>query len=237
MNETTIPDSNAIAGAMLKRTGEIIREQRAADPAQHALADKVISTLTRLRLPGWILIDSTSLDALAGLLKAAEAEKAKPAPALRLASYFANEAPEGEKPRYAEVGKEFHGDPDVYPLYFAPSDSHFINEPARLTLARISELWNGMPGGRDGFLKQWGYCQFAEAVEAEVRATLLAALSPTVSDEPEVANQRSGLTPESLAEEMFDAAIHYSNGHVTDFRERAERIFARNAVASARHPT
>ena len=124
MSETAIPDSNAIADAMLKRTGEILREQRVS--------------------------------------------------ALRLASYFSNEAPEGEKPRYAEVGEQYHGDSDVFPLYFAPADSRALNNPADLTAERISELWNGMPGGCSGFMRQWGYLQFARAVEAEVRAILLA---------------------------------------------------------------
>jgi hypothetical protein len=32
-----------------------------------------------------------------------------------------------------------------------------------------------MPGGHDGFYKQWGYQQFAQVLEDEVRATLLAA--------------------------------------------------------------
>lgn len=179
---TAIPDSSAIADAMLKRTGEVLREQKAG------------------------------------------------ATVPRLASYFQNEAPEGAPPRYSEVEKQFFADPDVFPLYFGPADPRAVEQAARLTPERISELWNGMPGGCSGFLKQWGYQQFAEAVEDEVRATLLAAPSPTVGDEAAPSDQPSGLTPASLAEEMFDTAIHYSNGHVTDFRERAESILARNGA-------
>ncbi|MFM0432300.1 hypothetical protein PQQ75_25040 [Paraburkholderia aspalathi] len=139
----------------------------------------------------------------------------------RLASYFANEAPDGATPHYSQVAEEFSHFPDVFPLYFGPTDSPSVEQPARLTRERISEIWEGMPGGFAGFCKQWGYQQFAQAVEDEVRATFLAPPQQPAGDE-------RGLTPESLAEEMFDAAIRYSNGHVTDFRERAEDILARN---------
>lgn len=231
MNDTAIPDSNAIADAMLNRTGEILREQKESFPALKPLAVKVVDTLTSIGQLVCTVTDQKSLDALTEQLKAAvEAGKSRPAPVLRLASYFANEAPEGMTPRYAEVAEEFRGDPDVHPLYFAPADPCAVERAARLTPERISDLWNGMPGGHDGFCKQWGYQQFAEAVEDEVRATLLAAPSPTVGDEAAPSDQPSGLTPASLAEEMFDAAIHYSNGHVTDFRERAESILARNGA-------
>lgn len=106
-------------------------------------------------------------------------------PVLRFASYFANEAPEGEKPRYAEVGQEFAGDADVFPLYFGPANPLSIDSAPRVSPERISELWNSMPGGCAGFMKQWGYYQFAQAVEDEVRATLLAAVplvAPVVSE-------------------------------------------------------
>jgi hypothetical protein len=189
MNETAIPDSSAIADAMLKRTGELLREHDAANVGK----------------PGAFT-------------------------PFRLAAYFANEAPAGAKPRYAQVAEEFHHFPDVFPLFFGSLNSRLDAGPARLTPERISELWNGMPGGHAGFLKQWGYMQFARAIEAELRATLLADSLLTVNDEPAVANQRSGLTPESLAGEMLDAAIYYSNGHETDFRARAQDILDREGT-------
>lgn len=182
MNETAIPDSSAIADAMLKRTGELLREHDAAKVGKPAAS----------------------------------------AP-FRLAAYFANEAPDGAKPQYAQVAEEFHHFPDVFPLYFGSPDSPGANEPMRLTPERVSELWNGMPGGHAGFLKQWGYMQFVRAVEAEVRATLGAA-SPPSTDRP------SELTAESLAEEMLDAAIYYANGHETDFRARAQDILDRKGT-------
>jgi hypothetical protein len=39
----------------------------------------------------------------------------------------------------------------------------------RLTESRIGEIWNAMPGGFKGFLVDWGYMQFARAVESAVR--------------------------------------------------------------------
>lgn len=175
MNETAIPDSSAIAAAMLKRTGETLREQKEAFPALKPLAEKIVDTLTTIGQLVCTVSDQQSLDALTAQLKAAvEAGKSRPAPVLRLASYFANEAPEGATPRYAEVSEEFRGDPDVHPLYFGPADPRAIERAARLTPERISDLWNGMPGGCAGFMKQWGYYQFARAIEDEVRATLLA---------------------------------------------------------------
>jgi hypothetical protein len=215
---------------MLKRTGEILREQKETSATLKPLAEKVVETLTSIGQLVCTVSDQRSLDTLTEQLRAAiEAGKGRPAPVLRLASYFANEAPEGMTPRYAEVAEEFRGDPDVHPLYFGPADARAVEQAARISSARISELWNGMPGGYDGFLKLWGYQQFAQAVEAEVCATLCAGPSPTtVSDEPPPCNQPNGLTPESLAEEMLDAAIYYSNGHATDFRKRAEEILARD---------
>ncbi|NPT59690.1 hypothetical protein [Paraburkholderia elongata] len=103
-------------------------------------------------------------------------------------------------------------------------------DPARLTPERISELWNGMPGGYAGFLKQWGYMQFARAVEAEVRATLPTTSQPNASVEQPRSDQPCELTAESLAEEMLDAAIYYANGHETDFRERAQGILDRKGM-------
>jgi hypothetical protein len=234
MSETAKPNSSAIADAMLKRTGEILREQNDAFPALKPLTEKVVDALTSIGQMVCTVGDRKSLDSLTEQLKAAiELGKGRPAPILRLASYFANESPEGMTPHYVEVAEEFRGDPDVHPLYFGPADPRAVERSERITPERISELWNGMPGGYEGFLKQWGYQQFAQVVEAEVRATLCAGPSPTtVSDEPPPCNQPNGLTPESLAEEMFDAAIHYSNGYVTDFRERAEDILAREGTAT-----
>lgn len=172
---TAIPDSSAIADAMLKRTGEILREQKEPSATLKPLAEKVVDTLASIGQLVCTVSDQKSLDALTEQLRAAiEVGKGRATPVLRLASYFANEAPEGATPRYAEVAEEFRGDPDVHPLYFGPADPHAIENSARLTPERISDLWNGMPGGCAGFLKQWGYMQFARAVEAEVRATLLA---------------------------------------------------------------
>lgn len=42
-------------------------------------------------------------------------------------------------------------------------------EHASLTDERIVEVWNSMPGGPDGWLRQFGFLQFARAVEAAVR--------------------------------------------------------------------
>ena len=35
-----------------------------------------------------------------------------------------------------------------------------------LSNEQINEIWNGMPGGFEGFCKQWGFQQFARAVIA-----------------------------------------------------------------------
>jgi hypothetical protein len=59
----------------------------------------------------------------------------------------------------------------------APADAS--DEAPELTSARITELWDGMPGGGAGFMKQWGYYQFAQAVEDEVRALLAAQRTTT----------------------------------------------------------
>ncbi|MFM0405311.1 hypothetical protein [Paraburkholderia dipogonis] len=133
MSDVVIPDSAAIADAMLKRIGELLREHDAANAG-------------------------------------------KPAPAFpfRLASYFANEAPDGAKPQYAQVAEEHRHFPDVFPLYFGPVAPSCAGDATRLSAERIADLWNGMPGGHDGFCKQWGYQQFARAVEDEVRANILA---------------------------------------------------------------
>lgn len=33
-----------------------------------------------------------------------------------------------------------------------------------LSEEKIKEIWNSMPDGHDGFLKSWGYVQFAQCV-------------------------------------------------------------------------
>jgi len=38
----------------------------------------------------------------------------------------------------------------------------------RLTEVQISDIWNAMPGGHKGFLKEWGYMQFAKAIEEAI---------------------------------------------------------------------
>lgn len=43
-------------------------------------------------------------------------------------------------------------------------------EPVRLTLDQIGESAETMPGGIDGFLKGWGWQQFARAIESAVLA-------------------------------------------------------------------
>lgn len=144
MNETVIPDSTAIADAMLKRIGEVLRDRAAAKEV-----------------------------------------KSEATPPMRLASYFANEAPDGAKPHYSQVAEEFSHFPDVFPLYFTTSDPRVANVPARLTRERVSELWDGM-GGYAEFCKQWGYQQFAQAIEDEVRTTLLAAMGLRETDEQPV---------------------------------------------------
>ncbi|WP_313330697.1 hypothetical protein [Comamonas sp.] len=40
-------------------------------------------------------------------------------------------------------------------------------EQPQLTDAQIDEIFNAMPGGIDGWLKSWGYRQFARAIEAK----------------------------------------------------------------------
>lgn len=40
----------------------------------------------------------------------------------------------------------------------------------RLTEVRIGEIWNAMPGGHKGFLVEWGYMQFARAIEDAIRS-------------------------------------------------------------------
>ncbi|MFM0163922.1 hypothetical protein PQR39_26345 [Paraburkholderia sediminicola] len=169
MNEIAILNSSAIADAMLKRVGELLREHDAA--------------------------------------KAGEPGGNSP---FRLASYFANEAPEGAKPQYAQVAEEFSHFPDVFPLYFGPSDSIHAELPARLIPDRVTELWNGM-GGYDAFCKAWGYIQFAQVVEDEVRAALFAALGLNENDDPQIPRPNMARLVERI-----DAAI--------------ERITSGNAV-------
>jgi hypothetical protein len=41
---------------------------------------------------------------------------------------------------------------------------------AALTNEQITDIWNSMPGGCDGFLKSWGYIQFARALLAASEA-------------------------------------------------------------------
>jgi hypothetical protein len=41
-----------------------------------------------------------------------------------------------------------------------------------------------MPGGGAGFRKQWGYYQFAQVIEDEVRAMLRAALPKSIEAQP-----------------------------------------------------
>lgn len=53
-----------------------------------------------------------------------------------------------------------------YDLYAASVDPR-----SPISDAQIIKVWEGMPGGADGFRKQWGYLQFARAIlaESEVR--------------------------------------------------------------------
>ena len=34
----------------------------------------------------------------------------------------------------------------------------------KLTEADVDRIWNAMPSGAEGFMKQWGYQQFADAI-------------------------------------------------------------------------
>jgi hypothetical protein len=180
MNEAIAPNATAIADAMLKHTGEILRGRVAVAPAQKPFADHVIDTLKSIGAPGMMISGQRSLDAINALLKMAEIEQAKPAIVPRLAAHFVNDAPEGATPHFSQVGARFAEESDVFPLYFAPHESTSGDGAARLSTARISELWNGMPGGHGGFCKQWGYYQFAQAVEDEVRKSVLAAPFPII---------------------------------------------------------
>lgn len=44
-------------------------------------------------------------------------------------------------------------------------DSVCPKHPQGVTAAQIDSIVNGMPGGIDGFLKEWGWQQFAQAIE------------------------------------------------------------------------
>mgnify|MGYP001551719809 FL=1 len=197
MNDVITPNANAIADAMLKRSTEILRQQAATVPARETLADLVISTLKTIGAPSMMISGQKSLDAINVLLKATEAEKAKISAPLRIASYFVNDAPSSAKPHYAQVGNAFSDDAGVFPLYFDPVDLLEVKPVERITTERISALWDGMPGGCAGFMRQWGYTQFARAVENEVRATLLAALGPRESETRPVRGASDGASPDT----------------------------------------
>lgn len=41
-------------------------------------------------------------------------------------------------------------------------------QPTRITDAQIDAIADALPGGLDGFLKGWGWRQFARAIEARI---------------------------------------------------------------------
>jgi hypothetical protein len=63
------------------------------------------------------------------------------------------------------------------------------NEREALTDEQIVSVWQGMPGGPEGWLRQFGFLQFARAIEAEVRAAL-SQPSPAVRDVNHKINSR-----------------------------------------------
>lgn len=46
-------------------------------------------------------------------------------------------------------------------------DAAVPHHPFGIPEARIKQIAEGMPGGLDGFLKGWGWLQFARAIEQE----------------------------------------------------------------------
>ncbi|MBB5411861.1 hypothetical protein HDG34_005827 [Paraburkholderia sp. HC6.4b] len=68
-----------------------------------------------------------------------------------------------------------------------------------LSPARISELWDSMPGGGDRFMKEWGYQQFAQVVEREVRDSILTVPLPHASDASTVRTENFGLSAMQLS--------------------------------------
>lgn len=47
-----------------------------------------------------------------------------------------------------------------------PHETDYVKQPSPLTAVQIDEIAESMPGGVDGFLKGWGWNQFARAIEA-----------------------------------------------------------------------
>lgn len=56
-------------------------------------------------------------------------------------------------------------------------------EHAQLTDAQIDEIFNAMPGGVDGWLKSWGYRQFARAVALKAAEAERAAIDEMHDEE------------------------------------------------------
>jgi hypothetical protein len=74
----------------------------------------------------------------------------------------------GERAELERLGREFK---DYFGHITPEEAARVINARAAapqagatLTDEQISEIWNGMEGGRAGFMKQWGYLQFARAL-------------------------------------------------------------------------
>jgi hypothetical protein len=55
--------------------------------------------------------------------------------------------------------------PSPIDAYMSASQDIQGGDYVELGVGQIADIWNGMPGGHEGFLKEWGYMQFSRALE------------------------------------------------------------------------
>lgn len=105
---------------------------------------------------------------------------------------------------------------------FAPSPAD--ERAARLDDAEIDTIAESMPGGLTGFMKQWGWRQFARAVEDEVILNVARAAS---------ANETGAEGAGTLAHEIWSAAQLAPGEGIEDGVQRIAVILSRSPAMAA----
>ena len=140
-----------IMGAVGRHGDDCIRDADAASASFEALREMIAAALADARQEGAEAIRAKAAQGWDGCMYNAPGETLDIGTDIR-----ALPLPESTVEVVMDRG---HGG-----LTFAPAKC----EPVRLTLDQIGEAAETMPGGIDGFLKGWGWQQFARAIETAV---------------------------------------------------------------------